>query len=261
MGWQVQTIDRVGADDLVDVFEGRVAAIRIPGYCPPDVAARIAEFLVEHPDRATYQAHWVQDTRDSGQGVPIDATDVDRVGKVDNSFRKTADNQSDVVDHMRAVRAAAAPALGPMDLLRLELDEIAPGGAGLFRRNGRVSLAGIGRIMESSQEIVHADVGRRDCLTANVYLRLPARGGATRIWDYDGDYRQSTSSYKFAPGEIPESAPSCLLEPAVGDLVIWNPVLPHVVLAFDDPPRVSLQSWLLLDSPANRSEFAIRLLN
>jgi len=261
MGWQVQTIDRVGADDLVDVFEGRVAAIRVPGYCPPDVAARIAEFLVGHPDRENYPARWAQAARDSGQGLPIDATDVDRVGKVDNSFRETADSQPDVVDHMRAVRAAAAPALGPMDRLRLELDEIAPGGAGLFRRNGRVSLAGIGRIMESSQEIVHADVGRRACLTANVYLRLPACGGATRIWNYDGDYRQSTSSYKFARDEIPESAPSCLLEPAVGDLVIWNPVLPHVVLAFDDPPRVSLQSWLLLASPADRSRFAIRLLN
>jgi hypothetical protein len=260
MSWEAQTIDNLSHEALVSLLEERVAAIRVPRFCTPDAAARIARFLVEHPDRANYRARWNHSGSQDGQRGLSETTDVDRVGRVDHSFQEV-DHNAEVVGMMREIRAAAMPDLGPIDRLRLELDEITLLGAGLFRRNGRVSLAGIGRIMETSKELVHADMGRRGCLTANIYLRMPGDGGGTRIWDYRGDYRQSQQSYRFTDGEIPDSVPSCVVPPEVGDLVIWNPVMPHAVLPFDDPPRVTLQTWLLIDRPAGCEQFAIRLLN
>lgn len=45
------------------------------------------------------------------------------------------------------------------------------------------------------------------------------------------------------------------------DLVVWNPALPHAVQPFDDPPRVTLQTWLLFEQGTDPADFAVRLLN
>lgn len=246
---------------LLALMHETIAAVRVPDYCTQDTADSIAAMLVAHPSRTNYQAQWaVRATHDVRLADEYSSTDVDRVGPTDSAPLGEARFASGV-EMMQAIRAAAAPNLAPIDRLRLELDEIAPRGASLYRRDGEVSLSGVGRVMTTSKQLVHADTGRRNCLTANVYLRMPASGGGTRIWRFDGHYRRSPRSYLFQPGELPESTPSCLLEPQACDLVIWNPALPHAVLAFDDPPRVTLQTWLLMEARADPADFALRLLN
>lgn len=262
MTWDVVTTDHLDKDHLVALREERLAAVRVAGFCDPEARKRIADLLVEHPERTNYRVRWA--TRNPGGGVragdEFTPTDSDRVGPVDTTPEGASDRDG-VVEAMREFRTAAAPALSPIDRLRLELDEVAPLGAGLYRKNGRLSVAGVGRVMDSSGELVHADTGRRNCLTANVYLRMPVAGGGTRIWKYDGAYRTSPQSYLFEPGEIPESAPCCLVEPEEGDLVVWNPALPHAVRPFEDAPRLSMQTWLLFEDGENNGDFAIRLLN
>lgn len=261
MSWQVETSDRLTVEALLGLIREEVAAVRVPRYCTRDTAERIAAMLVAHPSRTNYQARWaVRDTHAVRLADEYTRTDVDRVGPTDSAPSGEA-RFANGVEMMQAIRFAAAPNLAPIDRLRLELDEIVPRGASLYRRDGEVSLSGVGRVMTTSKELVHADTGRRNCLTANVYLRMPASGGGTRIWQYDGPYRQSPQSYLFQPDELPESTPSCLLEPQACDLVIWNPALPHAVLAFDDPPRVTLQTWLLMEAPTDPADFALRLLN
>jgi hypothetical protein len=263
MTWDVLTVDRLDVDSLVALRDERVAAVRVAGFCTRDTSDRLAALLARHPERTNYRVRWAtRDEADGGvlPGQNFSETDADRVGPVDTTPEATADSAR-VVAAMREIRSAAAPGLAPIDRLRLELDEIAPRGAGLYRKDGRLSVVGVGRVMEASGELVHADTGRRNCLTANVYLRMPRAGGGTRIWRYDGEYRQSRQSYLFRPGEIPDSTPCCLVQPAEGDLVVWNPALPHAVQPFDDPPRLTLQTWLLFEDGADAGDFAIRLLN
>jgi hypothetical protein len=261
MSWHIETSDRLTADALRGLGREEFAALRIPMYCAPETAERITDLLVAHPNRTNYRARWA--SRDEHGLRPCEKyseTDVDRVGPADSRPEGERPSVSGV-DMMRAIRATAAPHLAPIDRLRLELDEVVPDGAMLYRRDGEVSLSGVGRVMTSSKELVHADTGRRNCLTANVYLRMPATGGGTRIWRYEGGYRQSPQSYLFQPGELPDSTPNCLLKPQVCDLVIWNPALPHAVQGFEDPPRVTLQTWLLLEPAVHAADFAVRLLN
>lgn len=261
MTWEVCTVDRLSAELLVQLRTEQIAAAVVPGYCTARSAERIAALLVEHPERVNYRARWARGTE---AGIRAEdrftETDVDRVGPIDTP-PEGAPQQQDPVSMIRAIRSAASPELAPIDRLRLELDEVAPLGAGLYRDGSTVRLSGVGRVMESSKQIVHADVGRRDCLTANVYLRMPGTGGGTTIWRHDGPYRQSTGSYRFADGEIPAAAPSCVVQPNVGDLVVWNPALPHMVMGFDDPPRVTLQTWLQLRHEPDAGDFSVRLLN
>jgi hypothetical protein len=263
MTWNVLTVDQLDAESLVALREERLAAVRVAGFCGQEARERIAGLLARHPERTNYRVRWASRDQAGGgvrPGEEFTATDSDRVGPVD-SAPEGASDATQVVAAMREIRSAAAPALSPIDRLRLELDEIAPGGAGLHRKNGRLSVAGVGRVMDSSGELVHADTGRRNCLTANVYLRMPREGGGTRIWQYDGEYRQSRQSYLFGPDEIPSSASCCLVEPDEGDLVVWNPALPHAVQPFDDAPRLTVQTWLLFEDGADAGDFAIRLLN
>jgi hypothetical protein len=262
MTWDLLTVDQLDVDSLVALREERVAAVRVAGFCDREARERLTGLLARHAERTNYRVRWA--SRDAAGGVlpgrELSETDVDRVGPVDTA-PEVADDSMGVVAAMREIRAAAAPALAPIDRLRLELDEIAPRGAGLYRKDGRPSVAGVGRVMEASGELVHADTGRRNCLTANVYLRMPREGGGTRIWRHDGEYRRSCQSYLFEKGEIPQTAPCCLVEPAEGDLVVWNPALPHAVQPFDDPPRLTFQTWLLFEDGTDASDFAIRLLN
>lgn len=263
MTWDVITVDHLDRDLLIALREEQVAAVRVANFCDEDARRGIADTLIQHPERTNYRVRWA--SRDSAgggiaTGQEFTATDSDRVGPVDTT-PEGAPTADGVLAAMREIRASAAPGLSPIDRLRLELDEIAPLGAGLHRKDGRVSLAGVGRVMDTSGELVHADTGRRNCLTANVYLRMPGTGGGTRIWKYDGEYRNSPASYLFESGEIPESTPCCLVEPAEGDLVVWNPTLPHAVRPFEGGPRLTMQTWLLFEDSITEGDFAIRLLN
>lgn len=224
------------------VSAGEVAGLYRPGFIEPSVADGLAAAIVGHESRRNYEAHW---TGRAGTAENFSQTDTDRVGPIDTTPAGTS-NQDDVIGALRWQRAAVAPALGPVDKLRLELDEMLPGGAGLTRRDGNLILAGVGRVMERSDVAVHADAGRRECLTANIYLRMPPSGGGTTIWQFDADYRRSGRSYLFQPGEIPEDTPEVTFRADPGDLVIWDPTRPHAVLPFDGGVRVTIQTWMHL---------------
>jgi hypothetical protein len=238
------------------VRAGDAAGLHRPGFIEPSVADRLAEAIVGHQSRRNYEARW---TSRSGTAENFTLTDTDRVGPIDTTPTGTS-NHDDVVAALRWQRAAVAPALGPVDKLRLELDEVLPGGAGLTHCEGNLLLAGVGRIMERSGVAVHADAGRRECLTANIYLRMPPRGGGTTIWQFDAEYRRADRSYLFQPGEIPEDTPEITFRAEPGDLVIWDPTRPHAVLPFEGAVRVTIQTWVHL-APDGHGYLRASLLN
>lgn len=238
------------------VRAGAAAGLYRPGFIEASVADRLAEAIVGHESRRNYEARW---TGRFGTAENFSQTDTERVGPIDTTPDPTS-NQDEVVGALRWQRAAVAPALGPVDKLRLELDEVLPGGAGLTRRSGNLLLAGVGRIMERSDVAVHADAGRRECLTANIYLRMPPSGGGTTIWQFDAEYRRAGRSYLFQPGEIPEDTPEVTFRAEPGDLVIWDPTRPHAVLPFEGGVRVTIQTWVYL-APDGHGDLRASLLN
>ncbi|MGL5866203.1 MAG: hypothetical protein ACRCYX_10095 [Dermatophilaceae bacterium] len=217
-----------------------MAGLYWPGFIAAPVADRLAAAFLAHQDRTNYQARWSQR---SGSSEEFTDTDTDRVGPIDTTASASA-LEIEVVEALRWQREVVAPSLGPIDKLRLELDEALPGGAGLTRRRGVLQFAGVGRIMERSDVSVHADAGRTECLTANVYLRMPGTGGGTTIWRYDADYRRAGRSYLFAPGEIPAGTPEVTFRAEPGALVIWDPTRPHAILPFSQGVRVTVQTWV-----------------
>ena len=256
MSWSILDLDSLTMEAVAAVQSGMAAGLHWSGFIDASVAERLADAIVGHESRRNYQARWA---RNVGTDEQFSSTDTDRVGPVDT----TPDGVSppeEVVDALRWQRSVVAPALGPIDKLRLELEESLPGGAGLARRAGRLLLAGVGRVMERSDVAVHADAGRRGCLTANVYLRMPTEGGGTTLWQFDGTYRAGGRSYLFQPGEIPEDTPEVTFRPIPGDLVIWDPTRPHAVLPFFGGPRVTVQTWVHL-GPDHDGELRATLLN
>jgi hypothetical protein len=261
MNWTVLNCDRLSLEALQELNTRGCGAIRIASYCPPDLASRLAAALVRDSSRTNYPVRWTRvaandDIRYAGSDDARNATDVDRVGPAD------IDPCASGLDGIRRFRALAHPYLHPIDRLRLELDEIMPGGAKLARQpHGTKAMSGLGRVMDRSDALIHADTGRRDCLTANVYLRMPPKGGGVRIWDFDGEFSRSRYSVLFEDPGVLASARAASVEPGSGDLVIWNPLCPHVVTPFEAGPRVAVQTWIRLVAASADSALAAEIFN
>lgn len=262
--WDILPAADITAELILGTLRREIAGFRLPGYCGAALAARLGDAILAEFDRSNYGVRWcsrevMPDGAEAYLAMPFAETDVAR-GEL-----PPAAAGDDPLRLVRRIRAIAWPELAPVDRLRLELDEIAPLGARIrVGSDGRKTTVGLPRVMDASRELLHADTGRKGCLTANVYLRLPESGGATRIWNHrgvpDGSYEEAIGSYLFGPGEIPADTPSALVEPEIGELVVWNPLSPHVVLPFAGGPRVSLQAWLRIELGA-AERFAVELLN
>jgi hypothetical protein len=255
--WEVHTVSHLTLDHLYAAHSGQIGAVRVRPFIPPHVAETLTDYFLSHPRRENYTVRWRHGQRPVVPGpqgrVP---TDIDKVGPTDADSAGSA-----AVDELGELRAVVAPAVCPIDALRDALGCLLPGGAEIgCDAHGRIR-AGIGRIMERSDELVHADTGRRSALTAIMILRLPETGGQTAIWRHQGPFLDGKHTYLFEPGEIPPDAPTVALDHQVGDLVLWNPLFPHVVRPFTGGVRVVLQTWVLLQDLQDPKRVAAKLHN
>lgn len=175
--------------------------------------------------------------------------------------------------HMRWWREGASPdqlpPLGPLDKLRLELDEVWPEGC-TVRKNeeGRSYLAGVARVMRGPTKymdgFVHVDelapmVESRGTFSANIYLKIPPTGGELAIyplairsrWDF---YRHAeTLSQLTVQGEKGQALLRRRLprpkqiRVAPGDLVLLCVQRPHAAQGFPMGARVSVQSFVTFE--------------
>lgn len=267
MDWNLVSTNEITADLLLKTLRREICGFRISNYCSQQQAGVLAETILKDFKRTNYGVRWCcKDSKPASVEefleLPFLESDVQRGGPT-SSTESVNGIDDDPLAVIRRMREIMSPHLTPVDRLRLELDEVAPLGARLYiMPDGSKAMAGLPRIMESSRELLHADTGRKGCLTANIYLKLPNTGGATRIWNHRGPYEDSIGSYLFSEDEILEETASVLLEPQVGELVIWNPLSPHMVLPFDGGPRVSLQTWLkILFKGEPDAQFYVEILN
>lgn len=267
MSWNLIATPHITEELLIQTLRREICGFRVPDYCSRELAGTLADAILSDFSRTNYGVRWcARNVRPANAeeflSLPFAESDVMRGGPTSatESVNGIDDNPLAIIRRMRQI---TWPHLTPVDRLRLELDETAPLGARLYiMPDGRKSMVGLPRIMETSKELLHADTGRKGCLTANIYLKLPASGGATRIWNYRGEYEASFGSYLFGEDEIPAETEFALLEPSVGELVIWNPMSPHAVSSFESGPRVSVQSWLkFVFDEGDDERFRVEMLN
>lgn len=159
-----------------------------------------------------------------------------------------------------------APSLGPLDKLRLELDEIWPTGATVRKdAQGRSFLAGVTRVMHGPTRYIdgfmHVDelapmVENQGTFSANVYLKVPPTGGELAVWPvavrsrWDFYRHAETLSHLTAQGEEGQAIlrrrfphPKHI-KVTPGDLVVICVQRPHAAQGFPMGTRVSVQSFL-----------------
>jgi CRP-like cAMP-binding protein len=176
---EVVVRNEVRLADLRDIIDGKVLAVRVPGWYTSRQCQQLTRRLLRHPGFSRYSI-----APDVG---------VQRVGY--SYFETRGDTErlehyfDQAVPTIDEVRRVCAPLLTPIDRLRLELDERWPGGAGLAMLSGRKMFAGISRLFEDGHALPpHQDVLARETedevatrllaqLTVNIYLRTPRAGG------------------------------------------------------------------------------------
>lgn len=254
---EVVVRDEVRLADLRDLIDGKVLAVRVPGWYSSRQCQQLTRRLLRHPGFSRYSI-----APDVG---------VQRVGYSYFETRGDAERLEHYFDQsvptIGEIRRVCAPLLIPIDRLRLELDEHWPGGAGLAMLGGRKMFVGTSRLFEDGHSLPpHQDILARETndevatrllaqLTANVYLRTPRGGGELEIWDLIPNEEQVadlyTGDYDFLDtAKLPPSA--ALIRPGVGELVLMLSNRIHAVRPSSGGPRVSMSCFVGSTGEAER---------
>jgi hypothetical protein len=250
---------------LEDLFRRRACAVRIPNFCPREVADSLSSWMMAS---GTHE-NWKVRNR-TGEFTPTDTfysagTPFNVALKGEATFLRYFE---DALPAVRRQRTATRD-LTPIDRLRLELDEVWPFGAHIASYKGLKMSVGIGRVMTpggmldgiaKTEGMCHVDgfsFRNQDSgfFSANVYLRVPDSGGELTIWnvgttpttaacnlsllkmllDFDA------KSQEYIRSKLP---PPLVVRPEPGDLIIIDSTRPHSVRGFAQGVRVTLQSFI-----------------
>jgi hypothetical protein len=262
-GAKIVTADRVDSDALIGLMrEHSVCAIHVKGFCPPDIAARLSDDALREYSQWMLQGV-ATDTFYAGGSIPIAVARSTRADFV-RYFREW----QAFVDSQRS----AAMGQWPTDRLRIALDEAWPEGALLGHVNGLRARPSITRIMfEDAVEAPEAGFVHTDQLdfvlssnsgvfSANIYLRMPPRGGEFQIWNIRQKRARTpiefvrqryvcallSNAYNFDAQEALREAlpPPLTIRPEIGDLILLDTARPHAVARSRGGPRVSIQTFI-----------------
>lgn len=135
--------EQLTLEDVKAVIDGRLLAIRIPRWYTSRQCHQLARRLLRHPGFSRYSI-----APDVGvQRVGFSYFETVRDAERERGYFELA------VPTIRELRAVCAPLLIPTDRLRLELDEIWPGGASLTSMHGRKMFVGVARMFEDGHSV------------------------------------------------------------------------------------------------------------
>lgn len=264
----------------------RACCVHIQGFYPPEAAKGIVQRLTRNPSR---QLEWLVSNPQKG----LESSDVRTIGSQPyNMVASLRDKKAEkayfdgALACMRELRegissrdaglageggaehASTLPVLGPLDKLRLELDEIFPQGATVTKhpKDGRPFVAGLARVMQGPtrhlEGFIHCDdihplSPDEGLFSANLYLQLPGTGGG-ELLIYDLEVRSRFEFYQNAStlallttaGEAGQDILRArlpkpkMIKPAAGDLILICAQRPHAVAGFPLGTRVSIQSFI-----------------
>lgn len=244
MGWELVRADKLTAQLLQALLDNEIAAVAI------------ADFLGGEARRSAIEAierHGMDYYRD------VDPP-IGRIGITQFEHRLDEAGRT-------AYFAAAGPANERRravfdqsgDLLELVMDALGaawPGNVGLAREpGGEEYFAGLVRMIRKG--LVHCDwaphdapgwaIGEVDAqITWNIYCQVPASGGATyvyrRPWDPSAEEALIPDSYGYHESLVAGCERVCI-EPAPGELVLFNSRNFHSIEANDGAERISVSSF------------------
>ncbi|MCT7960711.1 2OG-Fe(II) oxygenase [Laspinema sp. D1] len=242
--------DSVTMNGIRDLVAGEILAQVIPNYFPPSQCQKVAQRLIDNPLFGYY--------KNSG------AENVGRVGtayfEIENDSYRRELYYAQAIHDIQALREMFRPHWSPIDQLRLDLEEIWPGGANLENIEGWLMFVGLGRVMENNAGILpHQDILRRDAppncqraselktqLAANIYLQT-SQGGELEIW------RRKVTDQEYEALRIPGSygldrmrlgPPDLTIKPEMGDLILFDSTNIHAVAPANAGVRVTISCFI-----------------
>lgn len=268
-GSEVETAPVLTPEALERLFTNRTCGLKVPGFADPETCAALATWMLE-----TFDFHkWEEastgavDLTDMfyGIGLPVNA--------IVQSPERCRAYFEEAPRTIRRVREAARGRLGPVDRLRLELDELWPEGANVrvHPEHGKKMLVGLGRLMRPdglvgdatrNAGIVHTDASvdlddEVGLFSANVYLRTPDQGGELEAWSvapsrFEAAILNADLDHAFDPPRREATQASLrrrlpaphVIDVRPGDLVVINAGRPHAVRGFTEGVRITLQTFL-----------------
>ena len=259
-GVSIATVSRLLGEALDMLFNGRIAAIRFPNFYDKRLAKVLSDWIVNHPDRTEYGQN-VADPDNPGKVKHI-YYQVDRVGIPKNLFIRKSPDHPDWDLYFRK-KVEIESAIRKLTNSRHPIDEIIEqmnysffNGAERDEINGKEAFAGIARVTVPGKDSLlerypHVD-GTWPCdghFSVNVYLSMPKNGGELEIFNGPVLTANEVSNVTANRDFRTEGYRSTLVQPEVGDLIIFNTRRPHAVKTYRecDGIRVSLASFFLHD--------------
>jgi hypothetical protein len=272
--------DSLTTDILQSLFTDECAVVHVRGFCPESQCQALSDWVLSQFKftnwgdlfNAIVDEEKVFDT-DMFYGVGLAAA------VILNSEELRGRYFTEALASTRKARLAMDGAgIGPTDKLRLELDELWPHGAQIKLHDvyRRKMLAGVGRLMRPSgmlsglgdDGLIHVDYedsfqmvhSRKRLFSSNVYMTVPRTGGELLVWDVRPSLLQYLRNFSYfqhfrdvftvakaadAQRNIRSALPDpIVVKPERGDLVIFNAVRPHAVRSFDEPCRLTFQTFI-----------------
>lgn len=234
--------------DLLDVFSGKIVALRVSNFCSEIIIKQALEKLKNH--------------------TIIDYSNAEGVGKFQNlgmAYFEVQDIESKKCYYKQAlpsitqIRKLFEPYLSPTDKIRIMLDEQWNQGASLLNLGEGPMFFGLLRAT-NAEILPHEDKLERDDPSSlskihyvaqaafNCYLSIPEVGGDLQIWNIS---LNSTSynclrgnNYGISLSLLPP--PKLNIHPNPGELVIFNPRYLHAVSPVPfQKTRISISGFIL----------------
>lgn len=237
-------------EDLYNLCMGKILAIRIPNYCDNNHCNKLTQELLKDIE--------LEPEPDKKSRIYLSNSPSFWAVANNQTERKKYLNQAKL--HTRKLREASFPYISPIDLIRLQIDEIWPCGAYLMHIDQQAMLFGLTRLWPIGYEALpHQDMFFRELpsnikaktqisqLGINIYLKTPDEGGELVLWDYafSDEYctkNNVSGSYGFKRSELPDSF--LRIKPKDGDLIIINTFKVHAVNKVLSGTRVTLSGFI-----------------
>lgn len=241
--WSVFEVDTITRDNLDDLFNNRIAALRIPGF----VSHSDCKLAISEIERYGFSFYRNVDP-------PIG-----RIGITQFEHAKEKVEYFRVASAANAVRKEIFPVgQDPVELVMQSLPTLRQGSVAIAKENGSMQyFAGLVRLIEDGA-LLHCDWAPHDApdwsigqvtgqIAWNIYYSVAARGGETSIYrqPWTPEIELYADSYSY--GYSYQAVRGCYrhdLVPEQGDLLLFNSRNIHSVGSSQEGSRISASSFI-----------------